>query len=129
MRDAGGNLTIALLLQAYCVLPLHASPHPPQCAHWGTFPPGEGLKKARIAACLRFLCHFQGQLLAAEDVEVQVGNGLAGVGAAVGDHTEALRQALFLGNLADDLEDVGHHGAVLSGDGACIGDGPLAITP
>ena len=20
-----------------------AVPHPPQCAHWGTFPPGEGI--------------------------------------------------------------------------------------
>ena len=47
MRDAGGNLTITHLLQAYCVLQLHASPHPPQCAHWGTFPPGEGLRLRR----------------------------------------------------------------------------------
>ena len=22
-----------------------AVPHPPQCAHWGTFPPGEGIAR------------------------------------------------------------------------------------
>ena len=34
-----------------------AVPHPPQCAHWGTFPPGEGI-------ALRYLYKFQfiGQL-------------------------------------------------------------------
>jgi len=26
----------------FCQMQLHAIPHPPQCAHWGTFPPGEG---------------------------------------------------------------------------------------
>ena len=29
-----------------------AVPHPPQCAHWGTFPPGEGI-------ALRHLHTFQ----------------------------------------------------------------------
>ena len=29
-----------------------AVPHPPQCAHWGTFPPGEGI-------ALRYLYKFQ----------------------------------------------------------------------
>ena len=24
-----------------------AVPHPPQCAHWGTFPPGEGIALRR----------------------------------------------------------------------------------
>ena len=46
MRAAGNNLTMKHLLQAYCVLELHASPHPPQCAHWGTFPPrGKAYRK------------------------------------------------------------------------------------
>ena len=37
--------------------------------------------------------HFGVQHLAAQDVEVQVGNGLTGVGAAVGDHPVAGVQA------------------------------------
>ena len=44
MRDAGGNLTIMRLSQAYCVLKLHASPHP---ALRATFPPGEGRRLRR----------------------------------------------------------------------------------
>ena len=25
-----------------------AVPHPPQCAHWGTFPPGEGMVRRSL---------------------------------------------------------------------------------
>ena len=44
MRNAGGNLTILYLLQAYCVSKLHAIPHP---ALRATFPPGEGTHRWR----------------------------------------------------------------------------------
>ena len=36
-----------------------AVPHPPQCAHWGTFPPGEGI-------ALRHLDKFQFTALLSE---------------------------------------------------------------
>ena len=44
MRNAGSNLTFSHLLQAYCVLELHAIPHP---ALRATFPPGEGTRLRR----------------------------------------------------------------------------------
>ena len=31
-----------------------AIPHPPQCAHWGTFPSGEGISAAHHTAKLQF---------------------------------------------------------------------------
>ena len=31
-----------------------AIPHPPQCAHWGTFPSGEGIFPSRWCAKLQF---------------------------------------------------------------------------
>ena len=40
MRAAGSNLTIKHLLQAYCVLELHASPHPPQGKAYSKRPAG-----------------------------------------------------------------------------------------
>ena len=42
MRNAGRNLVISHLLQAYCVSVLHAIPHP---ALRATFPPGEGFRE------------------------------------------------------------------------------------
>ena len=67
-------------------------------------------------------CHFQGQGLAAQDVEVQVGHGLARVGAAVAHHPVAARQALRPGDGGDDLKNVGHQSAVFGGDAVAAGD-------
>ena len=48
-------------------------------------------------------------------MEVEMGDGLAGLLADVGDHPVAL-QAQFFRHLGDDSEDVGHHGGVFRGD-------------
>ena len=58
------------------------------------------------------LCHFERQFLATEDMEVQVGHGLAGVGAAVADHTVAVYKALFFCDHGDHLKNMGNHTAV-----------------
>ena len=41
MRATGGNLTGRTSIRPNTMSRLHASPHPPQCAHWGTFPRGK----------------------------------------------------------------------------------------
>ena len=49
-------------------------------------------------------------------------DALAAVIAAVGDHTEAIIQALGLGDLRDHFEDVGHNRGILRSDGAAAVD-------
>ena len=45
MLDSGRSLV------RYTYLKISARiPHPPQCAHWGTFPPGEGIRRGRWPA-------------------------------------------------------------------------------
>ena len=68
------------------------------------------------------LCHFQSQLLAAQNVEVQVMHGLTGMVAAVGDHTVAVSQAFGGCDPGDHLKDVSHHRGILSGDAAAAFD-------
>ena len=68
------------------------------------------------------LRHFQIQLLAAEDVEMQVLHGLARVAAAVADHPVAACQTLGLGDSRNDLKDVGHHRTVFGADTVTVGD-------
>ena len=46
---------------------------------------------------------------------MQVGNRLAGIGAAVGDQTVAIGESRLLGDLGDGLKDMGEHGTVLGG--------------
>ena len=47
-----------------CFIWVHSSfhciaiPHPPQCAHWGTFPSGEGISDAHHIAKLQFFDPF-----------------------------------------------------------------------
>ena len=48
---------------------------------------------------------------------MQVEDALSRLFPAVGHHAE-VGDALLLGDLADDLEAVGHHGRVFRGDGA-----------
>ena len=60
-------------------------------------------------------CHRFGHGAAAEDMEMQVGHRLAGIGAAVGDQTVAVCQTGFFGDLRNGLKDMGDHGAVLGG--------------
>ena len=45
-----------------------------------------------------FLCHFGAELLAAQDMEMQMMHGLAGICAAVGNHTVAVFQLFCLGD-------------------------------
>ena len=63
-----------------------------------------------------YLRHLQIQGFAAEDVEMQVRNGLTGVCAGVGSHAIAINQAFGLGNLGNDFKNVSHNSAVFSGD-------------
>ena len=44
--------------------------------------------------------HFQVHCLAAQNMEVQMGNSLTGVGAAVGDHAVTVHKAFCLGDLS-----------------------------
>ena len=67
-----------------------------------------------LAQLYKMSSHFQIHLLAAQDVEVQMGNGLTGVRAAVGSHTVAVIQALCLGDLRDHLKNVSNDGAVFA---------------
>ena len=56
-------------------------------------------------------------------MKVNVIDGLGAVLTAVGDDAEAVAQFLFLGNLGDDLEDMGDRCAVFGRDvGGGIGD-------
>ena len=66
--------------------------------------------------------HFQIQSLAAQNVEVQVVDGLAGIIAAVGDNAVAVMEAFRLGDLGDHFKNVGNHSAVFSGDCADTGN-------
>jgi len=68
------------------------------------------------------LCHRFGHGTAAEDMEMQVGHCLAGIGAAVGDQTVAIGESRLLGDLGDGLKDMGDHGAVLWGHAVEGGD-------
>ena len=69
--------------------------------------------------------HFQIHCLAAQNVEMQVRNGLAGISTAVGDHTVTVCKAFGLGNLRDHLENMGDDSAVFSGD--IIGVGHMGL--
>ena len=69
------------------------------------------------------LCHFQGQFFAAQDMEVQVEYGLAGIGAAVTYHPVAAGEVFCLGDLGNNLKNVGHNAAVFRGRqlaGTCL---------
>ena len=66
------------------------------------------------------LSHLQSQSLTAQDVEMQMLNGLTGVGAAVADHAITILQAFSLGDLGDHLKDVSNNSAVFSGDAVAI---------
>ena len=66
--------------------------------------------------------HLQAQLSAAQNVEVQVVDGLTGVVAAVGDDAVAVFQALGLCHLGSHHQTVGNDPGVLSADGAHAGD-------
>ena len=66
--------------------------------------------------CLtRRLTGRPGHIAPAQNMEVQVEHGLARLLADVGDDAVAVHTQL-LRHLGDDLEDVGHHGAVFGGD-------------
>jgi len=60
--------------------------------------------------------HFQAELSAAQDVEVEVVDGLAGVVAAVANNAVAVFQAFRLGDGGDHLKNVGHNGGIFRGD-------------
>ena len=74
-------------------------------------------QKRRVAfATLVFLSHFQGELFAAQDVEVQVLDRLTGIGAAVGDHPVAVYQTFCpgdFGNFGRYRRDTGSYFSVL----------------
>ena len=55
-RNAGGNLTISTPHQASSHIQYFAVPLPPQCAHWGTLPPGEGIGGRSMTARKPPLC-------------------------------------------------------------------------
>ena len=59
-----------------------------------------------------YLCHFDSQGLAAQDVEVQVENGLTGIRAAVGNHPVATGEVFGSGDLGNHRKNVGNHSAV-----------------
>ena len=58
--------------------------------------------------------HFIGKLAATENVEMEVGNGLASVRAAVGDNAVAVRNARALCNNGDLFKDVRNDGGVFA---------------
>ena len=60
--------------------------------------------------------HFQTQRLTAQNMEMQMVNGLTGIGTAVGNNTVTAIQAFCLGDLGNDFKNVGNNGAVFSGD-------------
>ena len=43
LRKNGRNGTLYPFFGVHSASHCIAVPHPPQCAHWGTFPPGEGI--------------------------------------------------------------------------------------
>ena len=59
-----------------------------------------------------YLCHFDSQGLAAQDVEVQVENGLTGIRAAVGNYPVTTGEIFGSGDLGNDRKNVGDHSAV-----------------
>ena len=66
--------------------------------------------------------HFQAQSLAAQNVEMQMADGLTGIGTAVGNNTVTAIQAFCLGDLGNDFENVGYNSTVFSGDVIYGGD-------
>ena len=55
-------------------------------------------------------------------MEVQVGYGLTGIGAAVAHHPVAVCQTFGLGNLGNHLKNVSHYRAVVSGNAVAAGN-------
>ena len=59
--------------------------------------------------------HTQSKFSAAQNMEMQMVNGLTGMCSAVGDHAVAAFQLFFRGDLGDHLKDPGDHSAVFGG--------------
>ena len=68
------------------------------------------------------LSHGFAELLAAQDVEVQVMDTLTAVITAVGNHAETVYQAFASGNLGDYFKNVGNNSRVVGSDGAAAVD-------
>ena len=60
--------------------------------------------------------HLCVQLLAAQDVEVQVMHSLTGIGSAIGHHPVAVAETFLLSDHGNDLKNVGDHSAVIPVD-------------
>ena len=61
------------------------------------------IQKAGLPPCPG-LCHVGFQFPSAENVKMQMGNGLAGVGTAVADHAVAVDQIFSLCDLGNQLK-------------------------
>ena len=58
------------------------------------------------------LCHFEGQCSAAQNMKMQMIDGLARIRSAVRNHPVAVFQTLLLCDLRNDLKNVCYHSAV-----------------
>ena len=60
--------------------------------------------------------HFGAHFMTAQNMEVQMVDSLTGITATVGDHAITVFQALCLGDLRNDLKNMGYHSTVFGSD-------------